>query len=241
MEIEWVQRVPDNVEQVASVGAKAKELGITLTIHAPYYVNLNSLEPEKLDASIRRCVNALKMGQVVGAVSVCVHAAFNQGLPPKQVYDNVSKAVDKILKHKKFFPDVNLALETMGKHSQFGTLEECLKISKEFDLYPCLDAAHLHARSNGAINSVQEWNEMFDEYASVLGKKSLKKMHLHYSGINYSEKGERNHLPFMESDAKWKDFLKVLKDREIGGVLVCESPEMEDDTLLLQQTYARLR
>ncbi len=240
MEIEWVQRVPGNAEQVASVGAKAKELGITLTIHAPYYVNLNSLEPAKLEASIARCVAALSMAQVCGAVSVCVHAAFNLGLPPATVYDNVRRAVDRILLDKKSFPDVNLALETMGKHSQFGTLQECLKISKEFGQYPCVDAAHLHARANGGINSTQEWNDMFDEYASVLGARSLKTMHLHFSGIHYTDKGERNHLPFAESDAKWKDFLMVLRDRAIGGVCVCESPLMEDDTLLLQNTYSQL-
>lgn len=241
MEIEWVQQVPKNVDQVRAVGKKAQELGITLTIHAPYYVNLNSNDKEKRKASIDRCLLALRMGQECGAVSVCVHAAFNLGQPPATVFANVSGALEEILKHRKDFPDVNLGIETMGKHSQFGTLEECLQISKDFGLYPTLDPAHLHARANGGCNTTEEWHAMFDLYASVLGKKSLAHMHLHYSGIAYTDKGERHHLPLRESDARWKDFLAVLKERSIGGVCVCESPEMEDDTLLLQQTYARLR
>jgi deoxyribonuclease IV len=238
MELEWVQRVPLNPEHMAVIGATAKELDITLTVHAPYYINLNSQESDKIAASKKRILDALWMAQICGAVSVCVHAAFNQGKSETEVYDNVRRAVDEILMHKqKLFPDVNLGLETMGKQSQFGTLEEVLKISKEFDLYPVIDPAHLHARSNGRINSAEEWDEMFDVYQQYLGKKSLRKMHLHFSGIAYGPKGEKHHLPLRESDAKWEDFVRVLKDRTIGGVCVCESPEMEKDTILMQKMY----
>ena len=81
---------------------------------------------------------------------------------------------------------------------------------------------------------------MFDLYAEILGNTSLKNMHLHYSGIAYGPKGERKHLPFKESDAEWEDFLRVLKERNIGGVCVCESPLLEEDTLLLMMAYGRL-
>ena len=102
------------------------------------------------------------------------------------------------------------------------------------------DAAHLHARTNGLINTEKEWNEMFDLYEKYLGKRSLSNVHLHYSGIEYGPKGEKKHLPFQKSDAEWKTYLKVLKKRGIGGTLVCESPAMEKDTVLLQETYAKL-
>jgi deoxyribonuclease-4 len=81
---------------------------------------------------------------------------------------------------------------------------------------------------------------MLDTYVSFLGASSLKHMHLHFSGIAYGPKGEKNHLPLQESDAKWKDFLHVLKERKVGGVLVSESPLLEQDALLLQKTYNRL-
>ncbi len=237
MEMEWVQSVPKNPEHIAEIGALAKSLNFGLTVHAPFFVNLNSDEKEKIVASKKRILDSLTMAQIAGAKSVCVHAAF-YGTRKEEALDNVRRATDDILKKKAtLFPDVNLAYETMGKHSQFGTLPEVLTIAKEFDIYPCVDVAHMHARANGGINSIQEWEELFDEYASVLGKKSLKSMHLHFSGINYGEKGEKNHLPIQESDAKWKDFLKVLKKRDIGGFLVCESPLLEKDTLLLQETY----
>jgi len=241
MELEWVQRVPMNPEHMIKIGATAKELDLALTVHAPYYINLNSPEHEKLAASKKRILDALWMAQIAGVVSVCVHAAFNLGQDAQTVLDNVRRAVDDILKQKaKLFPDVNLGLETMGKQTQFGTLEDVLKVSKEFEIYPVVDPAHLHARTNGKINSAKEWHEMFDLYAAYLGKKSLQKMHLHFSGIAYGPKGEKHHLPLRESDARWEEFVGVLKERKIGGICVCESPLMEKDTQLMKETYEAL-
>ena len=81
---------------------------------------------------------------------------------------------------------------------------------------------------------------MFDLYVKYLGKKSLKNIHMHFSGIDYGDKGEQRHLALKESDAKWQDFIKVLKKRGIEGVVVCESPIMEEDTLLMQSEYKKL-
>lgn len=240
MEMEWVQSVPKNPVHVSAIGELAASLDFTLTVHAPFFVNLNSEEPEKISASKRRILDALTMAQIAGATSVCVHAAF-YGTRKDEAMDKVRRATDEIIKQKPaLFPDVNLAYETMGKHSQFGTLEEVLTVSKEFGLYPCVDVAHLHARANGALNSTAEWNQLLDRYAEVLGKESLNSVHFHFSGIDYSDKGERKHLPIEESDANWRDFLRVLKQRKIGGTLVCESPTLEEDTMLLQKTYAEL-
>lgn len=242
MELEWVQQVPKNAERMDEIRKCCEELGgMSLTVHAPYYINLNSPKQEIYDSSIRRILNALSMAQLAGAKSVCVHAAFYMGKDSADVTDTIKKATELILKSKKkFFPDVNLGYETMGKPGQWGTLEEVLEVSKEFGLYPTLDASHLHARYNGKINSTAEFEEMFDTYQSYLGKDSLQQMHLHYSGIAYTEKGERKHLPFPESDAKWKDYLKVLKKRKIGGQLVVESPLLEEETLLLMKAYEKI-
>ncbi len=241
MELEWVQRVPVNPVRMLEIRQTAERLGMYLTCHAPYYINLNSPEPAKLAASKKRIWDALQMAEIAGIKSVCVHPAFYLGMEPKIAYDNVRRAVDDIMKKKSaLFPHVNLGLETMGKTAQFGTLEEVLKISKEFGIYPTVDPAHMHARTNGLINSTKEWNEMFDTYEKYLGKKSLKNVHMHFSGIAYSIKGEKHHEPLQESDAKWKDFIKVLKARQIEGVCVCESPLLEVDTLLMLKTYEKM-
>lgn len=242
MEMEWVQSVPKNPEHVAHIRAAAEPLDFALTVHAPFFVNLHASDPAKLAASKKRILDALSMAQVAGAMSVCVHAAFYQGSDSRTVTDSVRRATEELLSHKDvLFPDVNLAYETMGKHSQWGTLEEVLAVSKEYGLYPCVDAAHLHARGNGAVNTAAEWHAMLDDYAAALGADALKRMHLHYSGIAYGDKGERHHLPLQESDAAWEDYLQVLIDRGVGGALVCESPLLEEDTLLLSHAYDRFR
>ncbi len=242
MELEWVQRVPPNEERMHEIRETAEKLGMYLTAHAPYYINLNSPDPDTLAASKARILAALRMSEIAGIRSVCVHAAFYLGQEPAKAYDNVRRAMDDMMKQKgKLFPHVNLGLETMGKQAQFGTLEEVLRISKEFDLYPVVDPAHLHARYNGKINTTEEWNEMFDLYEEYLGKASLQCVHMHFSGIAYGPKGEKHHLPLQDSDARWQDFLKVLKKRKIAGTVVCESPLLEKDTLLMQKTYAKLK
>lgn len=241
MEMEWVQMVPTNVNRMVEIRKTAEELNVVLTVHAPYFVNLNSQDAAKLQASKQRILAALSMAEIAGAISVCVHPAFYQGIEPAIVYEQVRRATDEIMKHKeKSFPHVNLAYETMGKPSQFGTLDEVLVLSKEFGLYPCVDPAHMHARSNGAVNTYEEWDAMLDVYSEYLGKHSLNNMHLHFSGIAYGAKGEKHHLPLQESDARWEDFLRVLHDRNVGGVLVCESPLMEMDTMLLQKTLREM-
>lgn len=241
MELEWVQSVPKNKEHMVKIRELSQELDITLTVHAPYYVNLNSPDKAKLQASIGRVLDALSMSEIAGVRSVCVHPAFYLGMHPDDAYENVRKAVGMIMdKKQKLFPSVNLALESMGKPTQFGTLDEVLRISSEFDIYPCIDPAHLHARTNGKINTAAEWNDMLDQYQRSLGKMSLSHVHFHYSGIAYSVKGEKHHLPLQESDARWKDFLRVLKERRVGGTVVCESPAMESDTALLRKTYEKL-
>lgn len=241
LEIEWVQNVPVHEERMLEIRKTAVELDMALTVHAPYFINFNSPEKEKRTASVNRVLRALRMAELAGAVSVCVHAAFNMGRPPEEVYANVRRAVAEIMAKKtRFFPHVNVGVETMGKAAQFGTLEEALRISGEFDLYPCVDFAHLHARFQGKFNSAEEWEGLLDQYEKALGKKSLQNMHIHYSGINYGKSGERNHLRLRQSDANWKDFLKVLKKRRVGGILVCESPDPEKDTILLKRTFEKL-
>lgn len=240
LELEWVQRVPENTAHLAELGTVASSLDITLTVHAPYFINLNAKDPQKLQASIDRIVTALRMANVVGAQSVCVHPAFYLGDASEVAYASVYSAMERIMSFSSEFVGVNLGLETMGKLTQFGTLEENLRLSKEFNIYPVVDFAHMHARTNGNCNSVDHWQRCIDLYVQYLGAESLQHMHMHYSGIAYTEKGERRHLPFNDSDARWQEFLQFLKVTEIGGILVCESPLLEDDTLLLQDFYDSL-
>ena len=105
---------------------------------------------------------------------------------------------------------------------------------------PCIDFAHMHARTAGKNNTYEEFKEMLMQVEKTLGKEGLKNMHIHLSGIHYTEKGERHHLPLQESDMNYKDLLKTLREFKSAGVLISESPIIEKDALLMKKYYEKI-
>lgn len=131
--------------------------------------------------------------------------------------------------------------ETTGKDSQWGDLDEVIRLSKDVDMVlPCIDFSHLHARSNGAFNTYDEFAGILEKIGNELGDNALKNFHAHISGIEYTAKGERRHLLLDESDLNYKDLMKALKAFDIKGIIICESPNLEGDAVLLQQAYESL-
>ncbi len=131
--------------------------------------------------------------------------------------------------------------ETMGKIAMLGSLEDTLEMSKQIPgVLPCLDFAHLHARAAGKENSKEEWLAQIELIEKYLGKESLKSLHIHLSGIEYTAKGEKNHLPLKESDFNLTELLEVLVSRDCSGRILCESPIMEEDALYIQETLNKV-
>lgn len=243
MEIEFVQRVSMGEETAKKVNELAKSLDVVLTVHAPYYINLNSKEKEKLEASKKRLFDAAYIGYLAGAVSVTFHPAFYGGDEPSSVYERVKEHIlDVMEKLDKVGAKIDVRPETTGKPTQFGSLEEVIKLSEEIPgVKPCVDFAHLHARDQGKWNTYEEFIEILEMLEKNLGREILDDMHIHVSGIEYGPKGEKRHLVFEEADFKYRDFLKALIDKEVKGVVICESPILEDDTLLLKAEYEKLK
>jgi len=130
--------------------------------------------------------------------------------------------------------------EIMGKGSQFGTIDEVLSLSIELEgVAPCIDFAHWHARTGG-FNSYPEFASILSLVRERLGETALDNMHIHVSGINYGNKGEIKHLNLKESDLQYVELLKALKDYDVKGLVICESPNLEEDALLLQKSYNTL-
>jgi deoxyribonuclease-4 len=128
----------------------------------------------------------------------------------------------------------------MGKPSEFGTIEEVLNLCTELEgVGICMDFAHWHARA-GESNSYPEFASILEQIKQRLGDQALDDMHIHVSGIAYGKKGEIKHLNLKESDLQYKELLQALKDYETRGLVICESPNLEQDALLLQETYHSL-
>jgi len=136
---------------------------------------------------------------------------------------------------------VILRPETMGKGAMLGSLEDTLEMSQIPGVEPCLDFAHLHARpGDGTINTCREWTELLTAYADALGEESLRRLHCHLSGIEYTDKGEQNHLVISESDFNLEALFEALLESGAGGRILCESPTLEEDALFIQQYWKKI-
>lgn len=242
MEIEFVRGVTMGEKKADDVKATAEEHGIALTVHAPYYINLNSSDPKVVKASKQRIFDSARIGTLCGATSVAFHPGYYMGDPPKKVFRKVKKHLKEILrKCKSEGVEIQLRPETTGKPSQFGRFEEALALSAEIDgILPCVDFAHLHSY-NGDMNSYDEFASALEKVRSELGSRGLADMHLHISGIHYGEKGELKHLNLEESDLEYVELLRALKDFSVTGRVICESPDQEADALLMKKKYRRIR
>lgn len=242
LELEFVHGVRMNPETREKVKTIRAEKNLVLTAHAPFYINLNSKEEDKVEASAARIVETAAVAGEVGAFSITFHAAYYMGKDKDTVFNQVKTQIVNI---NKIIAKENINLwirpETTGKPTQWGDLDEIINLSKEFEnVLPCIDFSHLHARSAGEYNTYNEFSQIFEKLGKELGDYAINNFHGHLAGIDYGAKGEKKHLNLEESDMNYKDLLKVMKEFGVKGALVCESPNIEDDAALLKQYYQTL-
>jgi deoxyribonuclease-4 len=203
-------------EDAKKIGKKAKELGISLSIHAPYYINLNSEEDSKIEASKKRILDCCRVGEILGAKRVIFHPGY-YGKNREKAYENIKKGIQDILaviKREKW--KIKLAPETMGKVNVFGSIDEISRLVKETDCSFCIDFAHILAR------------DKIVDYEKVKKLFLHKEWHIHFSGIIYGEKGEKKHKTTEKKE--WEGLLNNLpKDKKL--IIINESPTMIDDSL----------
>jgi deoxyribonuclease-4 len=242
MELEFVRGVKMGEASARLVAQAAAAHNIKLTAHAPYFINLNAHEPEKIRASQDHIVQTARIAQLCGAESIIFHPASYMGEPPEQVYETVKQNLAEVLNWlERENNTVWIRPEVMGKAGQFGTIEEILRLSVELGgkLAPGIDFAHWHART-GAYNTYREFMSVLEQVRDKLGRSTLDHMHMHVSGIKYGKRGELAHLNFKESDFRYDELLRALEDCGASGMVICESPNLEGDALLLRDTYNKL-
>jgi deoxyribonuclease IV len=243
LELAWVQSVRVGEAKCAEIKAAAAEHGVVLSVHAPYFINLNATA-EEWPKSRQRLMDAAHYGHLAGATDIIFHPGSYFGRPPAEV---LAVAVPRlracVAELREQGNPVTLRPETMGKSALLGTLEDALEMAAEIEgVLPCIDFAHLHARTgDGSANSYAEWLAMLKRVKKRLGAKALKQVHIHLSGIAYGPKGEKNHLPLADADLRYRDLFKALRDLGCAGRIVCESPKMEDDALVLQKAWRSLK
>jgi len=239
LEVEFVHGVRMSDDTRKYLKQISQEQGFILTSHGPFYINLNSKEDEKVEASVQRIIETAQAANDFGGYSITYHAAFYMGGEKETVYRQVKKQTVKIIETlEKEKIDVWIRPETTGKATQWGDYEEIIRLSKEFEqVLPCVDFSHVHARTAGEYNTYDEFCLILDRISKELGQRAIDNFHAHLAGIDYTSKGEKRHLILEESDMNYKDLLKALKSFGVKGALVCESPNIETDTKILRDYY----
>lgn len=238
MQLEFAHGVRMKEEISSALRKVSYELGIPLTSHGPYYINLNAREQDKIDSSVERIIQTAKISDLCGAESMTFHAAFYMKDSPYDVFDLVEKSMNVIEERlSRLDIEVELRPELTGKTSQFGSLEELISLTKSVNsCKPCLDFSHLFART-GKYNTYQEFKEVIVKLKEELGPNALDEMHIHISGISSNSKGDLKHLNLNDSDFNWKDLLRALKEEGCKGYMICNSPNLEDDAKMLKDYY----
>jgi deoxyribonuclease-4 len=209
------------------VGELAREKGILLSVHAPYYINLASEEKDKLAASRKRILDCCQRAHHLGARNVTFHAGFYQTRTAGQTYERIKKVIvglQKQIARRRW--QVTLCPEITGKPSQFGSLEELLRLKKDTGCGITVDFSHLYARHQGDI-----------DYAHVL-EKLPQKFHAHFSGIEYGPKGEKKHIHTTKKF--FEPLARELVKRNPDISLINESPNPYEDAVMMKRLIRNL-
>lgn len=242
LELGWVQAVRVSEETCALICQTSEQNGVKISVHAPYFINLNALD-EEWPKSRKRLMDAAHYGYLAGATDIVFHPGSYFGKPATEVLplavERLAACVQELRSQDNL---VILRPETMGKSALLGSLDDTLALSKQAPtVRPCLDFAHLHARAgDGSMNTYEEWAGVLQAYRDVLGEQALQELHIHLSGIQYGPKGEKEHLRVEEADLDLRALFRALCDFHCSGRILCESPVMEDDALILKRNWQEI-
>ena len=242
LELGWVQSVRVTEKTCAEIRLAAEGQDVHISVHAPYFFNLNAND-EEWPKSRKRLMDAAHYGHLAGATDIIFHPGSYFGQPPEQVLPGAIERLEACVQElRQAGNPAFLRPETMGKSAMLGSFEDTLEMSRAIaGVSPCLDFAHLHARpGDGSMNTYDEWRRLLEAYGNALGDQALASLHIHLSGIEYGAKGEKEHLPIEEADLDLKALFRALYDFNCRGRILCESPVLEDDALKMQALWAEV-
>lgn len=233
-------------DKARELGEKAKNAGITLSLHAPYYISMSSVEEEKRLNSVNyilasaRAVNAMGGDRIVVHTGSCGKISRERAL--ELALDTMRLALDAL--DREGLSSVHICPETMGKVNQLGTLYEVLELCKlDERLIPCIDFGHLNARDLGVLKTTADFENIFTSVKNELGSDRLKVFHSHFSKIEYTTGGEKRHLTF-EDRVYGPDFEPMLELTYKYGcepTFICESAGTQaEDAKLMKDYYLSL-
>ena len=223
-----------------AIGNKAKEHGVVLSLHAPYFISLSGIEEETRLRSIEHIRKSVHAATLLGADRIVIHTGSASKITRAEAMllasDTLSRALESI------DTDIKFCLETMGKINQLGTLDEVIELCKISPrLIPTVDFGHLNARDMGGVFITEDdFKRVFDKIANSLGDEVAKTLHCHFSRIEYSKGGEKKHLTFSDDvfGPDHEPLMRVIADYKLCPRIICESAGTQaDDALTMKKAY----
>ena len=235
-------RVSDKTAQ--TVRSAAERNGIGLSIHAPYFISLSSVEEEKRENSIKYILQSCDAAMRMGADRIVIHSGSCSKISREEALELAKETLIKARKQavEQGFEAIHFCPETMGKVNQLGTLEEVLELCKLDETFiPCIDFGHLNARTFGGIKTASDYEAMIVEVADAIGEDRLKMFHSHFSKIMYTNPGgEKKHLTFEDKEygPDFEPLMEIISRKNLSPVFICESAGTQaEDALTMKQCY----
>jgi deoxyribonuclease-4 len=218
------------------------ENNVTVSIHAPYFINLSSNKESSIKNSIEILIKTAQVAEWMGAYRIVFHPGYYTHYKHTEALKIANIAIKDVLERldQKGIADFIFAPETTGKRSQLGSLDEIIAICQKFDKFePTIDFAHLHARGKGLIHGKEDYNKILSKLENEL---DIDRLHCHFTRIEYSNAGEVKHHTLNETDygPDPKDFIESLVDNGFKSTIICESPFLDKDALIMKEIYDNL-
>ena len=230
-------------DSAKKLGVEAERYSIHLSVHAPYYISLSSVEEEKRTKSVDYIIATLKAAKDMNAKRIVVHSgscAKITRLHALELAKNTLKSAILSAKANGLY-DIRICPETMGKVNQLGNVSEVCELCKiDESLIPTIDFGHVNAQSLGGLKQISDYEEVFDTVLNKLGEERTKNLHIHYSRIEYTSSGEKMHRTYSETEYE-PEFLpiaEIIAKRGYTPVIICESRGSQTkDAVELMNSY----
>jgi len=236
--VRWGAKPQVRREEAEKLGSMAKENDVLLSLHGSYFINLCGGK-ETVDASKDRLIACATASQWMGSKIVVFHPGFYGRKSPREVFKECLEALKDVVERLRALgiSDVKLGPETMGKPTQFGSLEEVLALCEQVEqTQPVIDWAHLHARDHGRFKTVDDFRVVVEEIERRLGTEAVKNMHCHFTKVEFTDKGEKCHHTMDEAGygPEFEMLAKVIADFKLNPVIISESPVLDVDAIKMR-------
>lgn len=228
-------------DKAREIGSAASDAGVSVSLHSPYFINLSSDEPERMQKNNAYILESCRVADIMGGTRVVVHCGGLSGKSREQAGLNTVAGIESALNatQNAGFSHMTFCLETMGKINVYGTLEEVCSICRNYDrVIPCVDFGHLNARSLGGLKTRDDFLKVFDTMETLIGIDKARIFHVHFSKIQYSDGGEVHHLTLADT-LYGPDFnyaAEIMAQRSYSPTVICESSgtQVEDAVSLMK-------